>query len=92
MGKKKSGNFNQLFSSENDGSGGGRDSTTSTDDSHDHGKNQAILKWIPREMKKQVEKIAKGHKNYELMLNVLFVYLLLLQKNVAWRTCMAGGS
>lgn len=60
MGKKKSGNFNQLFSSENDGSGGGRDSTTSTDDSHDHGKNQAIL--------------------------------LLLQKNVAWRTCMAGGS
>lgn len=70
MGKKKSGNFNGLFSSENDVGGGERDSTASITDIHDHGKHHSILKWIPREMKKQGEKIAKGHKNYELMLNL----------------------
>ncbi|CAL9206464.1 unnamed protein product [Musa hybrid cultivar] len=34
------------------------------------GRIQQPIKWTPREMKKQGEAISKGHKNYELMLNL----------------------
>ncbi|CAA7388490.1 unnamed protein product [Spirodela intermedia] len=46
---------------------GGRESNA---DAPGEGSDGKQMKWAPRETKKQGETISKGHKNYELMLNL----------------------
>ncbi|KAK1316766.1 Phosphatidylinositol 4-phosphate 5-kinase 4 [Acorus calamus] len=54
------------------GEGGGGGGGGEGGDGRGSGLSQMVMKWPtpPREMKRQGETIAKGHKNYELMLNL----------------------
>ncbi|KAJ6818588.1 putative phosphatidylinositol 4-phosphate 5-kinase 6 [Iris pallida] len=54
-------------------SGGGRVSSDGSEDAESRGSSrnqQPHVRWAPKAVKKQGETICKGHKNYELMLNL----------------------